>query len=123
MLIPVVMLRLLLQVDGGTPCQALYEPPPGAVKLCDEHVSATTAEIHWTSWAVTTEVQATFERYRQLAVACKVAFVNKPPLLSIGAGDQRLSVHAASDTDFPACATKARAGDRSVIVISQKHDR
>src|SRR5258706_6674151 len=32
-------------------CEHLPGPPPGADKLCDEHVMATDAEIHWQSYA------------------------------------------------------------------------
>jgi hypothetical protein len=119
MLVHVVLLWLLAS-DAGSPCQALFEPPKGAVKLCDQHVLAVGAEIEWTSWVVATDRQATFESYRRRATECKVA-LGEP--FTLEDGPQRLAVHAVSDADFPTCSKAPRSGDRSVVVISVKHER
>lgn len=105
-------------------CDGVFDAPPGAVKLCDEHVLADKSEIHWTSWSVTTSRMETFEPYRKRAGECKMGFTFKPPILSVSNNaDMRLSIHDVTETGFPSCSTKPGAEARSVIVISQKRDK
>jgi hypothetical protein len=104
-------------------CEGLFDPPEGAVKLCDEHVMADRAEIHWTSWAVTTSRLDTFQTYRARTTECGASATFKPPLLNVSKGDQRLSIHEAGETGYPACAVKPDAARPTVVVISTKHDR
>ena len=82
------------------------------------------AEIHWTSWAVTTPRWDTFTLYQQRAKACDgVSSVSKPPLLAVSKGDTRVDIHDVSETGFPTCATKPGPDARTVVIISTKLDR
>jgi hypothetical protein len=105
-------------------CDGVFDPPQGAIKLCDEHVLADKSEIHWTSWSVTTSRMDTFDPYRKRAGECKMGATWKPPILSISNNaDMRLSIHDVTETGFPSCSVKPGAEAKSVIVISQKHDK
>jgi hypothetical protein len=104
-------------------CEGLFDPPEGGLKLCDEHVMAMNAEIHWTSWAVTTSRLETFRPYRERAGKCGASVTFKPPLLSVGKENLRLSVHDANEAGAPSCATKPGAAHASVVVISTKYER
>lgn len=104
-------------------CEGLFDPPEGASKLCDEHVLGGGAEIHWTSWAVTSSRMDTFRPYQARATGCGAGFTLKPPLLDVAKGDERLSIHDAGEAGYPSCAAKPDAAHPTVIVISTKHDR
>ena len=104
-------------------CDALFEPPAGADKLCDEHTRGEGATVHWTSWAVKASPEDTFEHYRERAAACGATSSSEPPMPSVRKGDARLSVHDAKETGYPSCATKPGADRPSVVVISTKGDR
>lgn len=104
-------------------CDGLFDPPAGAVKLCDEHTLGSGAEIHWTSWAVRTSRVETVRLYEQRAAGCGATATSNPTSLSLGKGDARLSVHDASESGYPSCTTKPPADHPTVLVISTKHDR
>ncbi|MDF2696499.1 MAG: hypothetical protein K0S65_4882 [Labilithrix sp.] len=104
-------------------CAGLFDPPEGAVKLCNEHTMGGDAEIHWTSWAVTTSRMDAFERYRTRATACSASVTTKPPILSVTKDETRLSVHDATETGYPSCANRPPPSHASVIIISTRHVR
>lgn len=104
-------------------CEGLFDPPEGAIKLCDEHVLGGGAEIHWTSWAVTSSRMDTFRPYQARATGCGAGLTFKPPLLDVTKGNESLSIHEASEAGYPSCAAKPDAAHPTVIVISTKHDR
>lgn len=104
-------------------CDGLFDPPAGAVKLCDEHVLGGGAEIHWTSWAVKTSRMDTFRRYQEHADGCSASATSKPPAPSVTKGDARLTIHDASESGYPSCATRPDADHPTVVVISTKHVR
>jgi hypothetical protein len=104
-------------------CDQLFEPPAGAELLCDEHVMARAMEIHWRSFAVAEERVAVNQRYRERAASCAVAIVTKPPLFSISQGNRRLETYEAGAGGHPTCEKAPGPGARTVVVISEKHDR
>src|SRR5690349_15770315 len=98
------------------PCSGLFDPPPGASKLCEENVLGKDAEIHWSSWAVTTTRMDTFKLYQERAQGCPdISTVSKPPLLAVSQGDTRASIHDVSETGYPSCATKPGPEAKSVV--------
>ena len=106
------------------PCSGLFDPPPGATRLCEENVLGQGAEIHWSSWAVTTSRWDTFTLYQERAKGCPdVSSVSKPPLLAVSQNDTRVSIHDVTETGYPSCATKPGPDAKSVVVISAKLDR
>jgi len=104
-------------------CDGLFDPPAGAVKLCDEHVLASQGDVHWTSWAVTSSPAETFRPYEQRARGCGASTISKPPTSSVENGETRLSVHDANESGLPSCAAKAGTSHPTVVVISTKHGR
>jgi hypothetical protein len=104
-------------------CDGLFDPPEGAIPLCNEHVLGDKAEIAWTSWAVTSSRWDAFTPYQKQARGCDAGFVTKPPILSVSKGDQRLSFHESKETGYPSCETKPDDAHPTVIIISTKHDR
>ena len=104
-------------------CDGLFDPPAGAVKLCDEHVLGDGAEIHWTSWAVKASRMDAFRRYEKHAGECNASSTSKPPLLTVSKSGARLSIHDANESGYPSCGMKPDADHPTVIVISEKHDR
>jgi hypothetical protein len=105
------------------PCSGLFDPPAGATKLCDEHVMGQGAEIHWSSWAVTTTRWDTFMAYQRPASGCGASTVSKPPLLAVSKDDIRLSIHDVSETSYPTCTTRPGPEANTVIVISAQQKR
>jgi hypothetical protein len=103
-------------------CDGLFDPPEGAVKLCNEHMVGSGAEIHWTSWAVTSARADTFRPYERSAAACG-ASTTSAPLPSLSKADSRLTVHDAQETGYPSCATKPGSTHASVVVISVQQRR
>jgi len=108
-------------VDGT--CQHLFEAPEGAELLCEEHVVANVAEIHWRSYGLTEARALVNQRYHAAAGGCRASLVFKPPLFSVAVGDQRLETYESSDTSFPRCSRAPRDSHRTVVIISLKHDR
>lgn len=106
------------------PCSGLFDPPPGATRLCQQTVLGTGAEIHWSSWAVTTSRWDTFTLYQERAKGCPdVSSVSKPPLLAVSQGDTRASIHDVTESGYPTCETRPGPDAKTVIVISGKLDR
>jgi len=103
-------------------CDGLFDPPAGAVQLCDEHVLGDGAEIHWTSWAVNASRTETFHVYQQRAGECSGSSTSSPPLLSVSRGDARLSVHDANERGYPSCAARPGPDRPTVVVISTKRE-
>jgi hypothetical protein len=90
---------------------------PQARLLCSEHVSGNSMHITWRTHASTDDV------------AKVVAFYEKASKTKAGTGDKKertfrdgdrhLSIYAATDNDkFPKCATKPKAGEKTVILYS-----
>jgi hypothetical protein len=92
--------------------------PSGATLLCDEHVLATNAEVHWQSFATSESRADVNRRYQTLAARCHVGFVTKPPIFSIEQGPTHLSTHDVSPVDYPTCGVSASPSHRTVIMIS-----
>jgi hypothetical protein len=92
-------------------------PYPGARKLCDGNVLSAPGgpirEINWTLYATSDAppTVAAFYASRVKGGASGTTFVLE------GAEDNRLSVHAVSDS-YPGCGTPPSAGDKAVIVVS-----
>ncbi len=99
-------------------CDALMKPPPGAERLCDEHVAAQDSEVAWTSYALVEATPDVIARYREAATRCGVATQEAP--FTLAKGDERLSVHDASQPGFPRCEKKPAAAHRSVLVFSRR---
>ncbi|MBL8607998.1 MAG: hypothetical protein JNL38_11790 [Myxococcales bacterium] len=100
-------------------CDDLTAPPPGAVRLCGQHVTGAPGQPHieWSLWA-TRERRADVEgRYRKLAATCRVE-VTGEPALSIARGDRRLSAHDASRSDYPTCGVAPSPEHATVVVAS-----
>ena len=108
---------------AGDECATLFSPPPGAHKLCDEHVMGKGAEIHWQSYAFTEPRFAVFKPYWDAASRCKVSLVTKPPLLSISRDGWRLEAFDVEGGGFPTCDKAPGPEHKSVIMISVKYDR
>jgi hypothetical protein len=104
-------------------CAGLFDPPEGAVKLCDEHVVANGSDIHWTSWAVTSSRTDAFRPYEQRAATCSASVTTTPPLLTVSKEAKRLSIHEATETGYPTCANRAPATHPTVVIVSVKVDR
>lgn len=106
------------------PCSGLFDPPPGATKLCQQSVTGTGAEIHWSSWAVTSSRMEVFQLYQERAKGCPdVSSVSKPPLLAVSQGDTRASIHDVTESGYPTCDTRPPPDAKTVLVISGKLDR
>jgi hypothetical protein len=104
-------------------CDQLFEPPAGAELLCDEHVLARDVEIHWRSYGVAEARAAVTQRYRERAASCNVGIVTKPPLFMLSQGDRRLETYEAGASGFPTCARPPGPGAKTVVIVSEKHDR
>lgn len=103
-------------------CAAIFAPPPGAEKLCDEHVRGAREEIHFTSWGTAEDIEAVNVRYRAPASKCGLGVVTKPPLFSLTKGDLHLSTHDAADSHYPKCSVAPKHEHKTVVVISSKTD-
>ncbi|HEY8073716.1 MAG TPA: hypothetical protein VIF62_06400 [Labilithrix sp.] len=101
-------------------CDALMKPPvaSGAEKLCDEHVAAQDSEIAWTSYGLGEAAPNVVARYREAAARCGVATQEAP--FTVAKGDERLSVHDSTSTDYPSCAKKPSPAQKSVLVLSRR---
>jgi hypothetical protein len=98
-------------------CDSALAPPPGADRLCDEHVMAKDSEIHWTSFATTAARSDVDARYGKLVGTCGITGKVKPDL-DLARGDQHLATFDATSHVYPTCGTAAKSGARTVIVIS-----
>lgn len=94
---------------------------PGTRELCTESVLSTNgAEILWRSFATKADLNrvAVFYSKRDSAPQEK-----RNGSIELRHGDDFiLSIHAAS-ADYPKCNQKARAGEKTVIVVSQRTSR
>ena len=123
--------------DGGTPqrgsvpqrgtmpqvdCATLFDAPPEAELLCDEHVMAQSMEIHWRSYATTRSLADENARYRAATSRCDVTLVGEAPGLSIASGGRRLETFEKS-ASYPRCGRGPTEAHRTVVLISEKHDR
>ncbi|MBK9000910.1 MAG: hypothetical protein IPM35_34755 [Myxococcales bacterium] len=104
-------------------CEKLFEPPPGAVLLCDQHDLATDAEIHWRSFGSSEARSALEKRYRELAGRCGAEVTSRPNELGIGKGPFRLSVHDAEPKGYPGCEKAPASGHLTVVLISSMFRR
>lgn len=84
--------------DGA--CAKDFAPPANAKLLCDEHVVGKGMEIHWRSWA-STEARTTLDE------PCGM----------------KVETFDAKQGGYPTCATAPGPEHRTVIVVSEKHDR
>lgn len=109
---------------GSDPgCAHLFDLPPGAELICDEHVMANVAEIHWRSYGVAEARASVNQRYHGLASSCGVSFTFKPPLFSLSKGERRLETFEVSNRSYPTCANNPTAKHQTVVVVSEKYDR
>jgi hypothetical protein len=104
-------------------CEALFAPPAGAVKLCDEHVAAEGSEIHWQSYAHADDRHGLWTPYHERAGRCGASATFKPPLLSVAKEGKRLELFDAAGGGFPTCSKAPAATHKTVVIISEKHDR
>ncbi|MFO0568094.1 MAG: hypothetical protein U0263_20710 [Polyangiaceae bacterium] len=98
-------------------CGTLFAPPAGAVPLCDEHNLGNGAEIHWRSFAIGEAFAAVSERYRKLGAACGAEVKAEDHELSLGKGEERLSVHPSTPRTYPSCAGQAPLADQPTVVV------
>ncbi len=104
----------------GPACEALFGAPPGADPLCDEHVVANGAEIHWRSFATKEARAAVNQRARERSVGCGFGLVAKPPLFDVADGARRhFETYEASAGGFPRCEQQPTSAHQTVIVISE----
>lgn len=104
-----------------------YEFPSyrGAKLLCQEHVMAAGAEIHWRTFAVADEVAAVVAFYEK-ALGTKAERDDKGGfrLRATPAASSVLTVYAPARADtYPHCGEKPAAGDRAVILVSVRYQR
>lgn len=100
-------------------CEKLFEPPAGAVLLCDQHDLATDAEVHWRSFA-TSEARSVLEqRYRERGARCGAETSDG----GIAKGPFRLSVHDAEAKGYPGCERAPSSEHRAVVLISSMFRR
>lgn len=104
----------------GPVCEAILAAPEGADPLCNEHVFANGAEIHWRSFA-TKETRAALNlRYLERSRGCGLGVVTKPPLFDLRDGERRhLETYEAGEGGYPQCEKKPTSAHRTVIVISE----
>jgi hypothetical protein len=113
-MLSVVFVALLSTVAAAEPGFPEY---PQARLLCSEHVTGNRMHITWKTHATADDV------------AKVVAFYEKATKTKAGTGDlkertfkdgdRHLSIYAATDNDkFPKCATKPKAGEKTVILYS-----
>lgn len=104
-------------------CAALFAPPPGATKLCDEHVLTEGSEIHWQSYAHADDRYALWPSYQERARKCGAGTISKPPMLEVVKDDRRLELFDAAGGGFPTCTVAPAADRKTVVLVSEKHDR
>jgi hypothetical protein len=107
---------------AGNDCEHLPAPPASAEKLCDEHVMATGAEIHWQSYVSRDSRLDVNRPYQEWASRCHAGLVTKPPIFSVTQGQTRLSTHEPATADFPTCNKSPSPEHKTVIVYSTKVD-
>jgi hypothetical protein len=120
------MLRaVILSLTFGAVATAAAPPPferyPDTRLLCSEHVTGNNMHITWQTYASKDDM------------AKVVAFYEKSTKQKPGKGDKgevsfdgadpandKMSIYpAAKNNDFPSCATKPAAGEKTVIMISK----
>ena len=110
--------------DGDIDCASLFEQPSGSDMLCNEHVMGSGMEIHWRSYATTATRSAVNQRYEAAAARCGASVTNKPPAFSLVSGDKHLNTFdVAPGASHPTCDKNPQPAHRTVILISNKHDR
>lgn len=91
---------------------------PKARKLCNEHVSGNTMHILWRSYATSDAPAKVVAHYEGLLAA--KAKTGTRGERKFEDGDHHMSIYPASKNDeFPACKTKPKAGETTVILMSQ----
>jgi hypothetical protein len=96
-----------------------YPPPKGARNLCSEHVIGNTMHIAWTSWASKDDVAKVVADYEK-SLAMKAKAGDKGEHEFSDGKNLRLAIYpAAKVDDFPHCATKPAAGEKTIVLISQ----
>ncbi|MDB4933252.1 MAG: hypothetical protein JWP87_224 [Labilithrix sp.] len=108
---------------SGDECAGIFEAPAGAIPLCDEHVVANTGEIHWRSYATAEARSAVNARYRVASANCPYELTFKPPAFGIASGGRRLATYEASEPEYPKCAKTPGVSHKTVIVVSDLHER
>ncbi len=108
--------------NAKSECDAIFEAPPDAEELCNEHVRGQKAEIHFRSYGTSEARVDVNRRYQGPAGRCHFGVVTKPPIFSVAKDNLRLSTHEASETGFPTCANAPKPTHKTVIVISSKTD-
>lgn len=106
-------------ISPSPECEKLFEPPAGAVLLCDQHDLATDAEIHWRSFGSSEARSALEKRYRELAGRCGAEASES----GIAKGPFRLSVHDAEPKGYPGCEKAPSSDHRTVVLISSMFRR
>ena len=105
-------------------CKRLFVPPAGAEPLCNEHVMGNGMEIHWRSYGSKEARGALEPPYHKGAGQCAYGLVFEPPLFTISDhGAMRLEMFEATDKSYPTCSVSPKPEHKTVIVISEKHDR
>ncbi|MBK7579674.1 MAG: hypothetical protein IPI67_05635 [Myxococcales bacterium] len=108
-------------VSAGA-CPELFEPPSGAETLCDQHDLATTAEVHWRSFATTAPIESINQRYRERAEQCGIRVEAEGSGVRLERGPLHLSTFEATGS-YPRCDSLARAEHRTVILVSSMFRR
>ena len=105
---------------GGAECAGAFDPPVGAVLLCNEFVMLRDGtEAHWQSFGSRDAPSVVSSRYRELAAKCKLALTTDPaPVFSMVSGNRHLSTHAPSEPGLPGCGKTVDPAYLTVIVIS-----
>ncbi len=114
--------------DAGTTtssmdCEQVFAAPAHAELLCDEHVMGSGMEIHWRSYGSNEERGAVDLPYWRAATTCHYSVESKPPIFSVTGGGRRLETFDAPTSGPPTCAKVPGPSHRTVIVLSEKHDR
>ncbi len=93
-----------------------YKP---AHQLCNEHVAGKAMHIEWTSWATTDDTAKVIAFYEKSTGKKATKQVKGNVTIEKDKG-YVLSIYPAKQNDqFPSCATKPTADDKTVVLISQ----
>lgn len=96
-----------------------FEPYKGARNLCSEHVVGNTMHITWSSWATKDDLASVVASYEK-AIGKNAGTGDKGERTFSGDKDFRLAIYpAAKLDDFPHCNEKPKAGEKTIVLISQ----
>ncbi len=91
---------------------------PDARLLCDQHVSGTGMHILWRSYATVDALDRVIAFYERDTGRKTRPGAGGAPGLELDA-DRKLAIYpAARSEEFPSCAVKPAAGERTVILVS-----